>query len=255
MKQSISIDKFFKPLRLEHPVTETDYINVQPYIETLSGLARVANLSLYLIDYHKREFLYVSSNQLFLCGYDREEVKNLGYDYYPKVVHQEDLPLLLEVNEKGFEYFYKQDPEVRNSLFISYDFRMCHKNGHVFMVNHKLTPFALTSDGDMWLSLCLVTLSIQDKPGCVYIQQFETLSRLEYSFKSKRWKSAQAIVLTEREKEVMQLSAQGYTAQGIADKLYVDVSTVKFHKTNVFNKFGVNNTMEAVYFASVNHII
>ena len=257
MRSHFDVDKFFSPLRLDHPVSESDYVSVKPYIETLTALTRVANMSLYLIDYHKKGFLYVSSNPLFLCGYEQEEVRKLGYNFYPKVVPPEDLVMLLEINEKGFEYFYKlgQDSETKYDGFISYDFTMCHKNGQKFKVNHKLTPFALTSDGDMWLSLCLVTLSIQEKSGNAYIQHFNSPNRLDYSFKTKRWKAAPAIVLTDREKEILRLSAQGYTEQNIANKLFVERSTVRFHKNNILSKLGVNNIMEAVYYSSMNHMI
>jgi len=249
------IDSFFKPLKLEHPVSEADYQRIKPYIEALSGFSRIANASIYVIDYYTKNFVYISSNPLFLCGYDIEEVKKLGYDFYAKVVSPEDLSMLLEINEKGFEYFYSQEPNNRGSLLISYDFNIHHKNGRKFMVNHKLTPFALTSDGDMWLSLCLVTLSIQEKSGNAYIQQLNSLNRLEYSFNLKRWKEMPAIRFTEREKEVLQLLAQGYTVQEIADKLFVEMTTIKYHKGNILNKLKVNNIMEAVYFASVNHLI
>ena len=255
MNDNFHVDSFFKPIRLERPVSEEEYTKILPYIKTLEGLARIANMSLYLTDYVKREFLYVSSNPLFLCGYERDEVKKMGYEFYPKVVNSADLKMLLEVNEKGFEFFYKQEPEIRSSLFISYDFRMNHKNGSVFMINHKLTPFALNCDGDIWLSLSFVSLSTQESPGNVYIQQFNPSNRMEYSFKSKRWKKTYPISLTNRELEILRLSAQGYTAQGIAEKLFIDIATVKFHKTNILSKFKVNNTMEAVYFASTNHII
>ena len=106
MKQ---IESFFKPLRLEHPVSEADYQRIQPYIEALSGFSRIANASIYVIDYYTKNFVYISSNPLFLCGYDIEEVKKLGYDFYAKVVSPEDLSMLLEINEKGFEYFYSQE--------------------------------------------------------------------------------------------------------------------------------------------------
>ena len=257
MKQNFDVDKFFKPLRLEHPVSEVDYAKVLPYIESLSALTRVANMSLYVIDYHKKGFLYVSSNPLFLCGYEQKEVRELGYNFYPKVVPPEDMVMLLEINEKGFEYFYQQEQnsKTRYGVFISYDFTMCHKNGQKFKVNHKLTPFALTPDGDMWLSLCIVTLSIQEKSGNAYIQQFNSLDRLEYSFKTKRWSVVPAIVLTDREKEILRLSAQGYTEQNIANKIFVEKSTVKFHKNNILSKLGVNNIMEAVYYSSVNQMI
>jgi len=255
MKQYFDVNKFFKPLKLEHPVSKIDYVGVQPYIETLASLARVANLSLYVIDYHRKEFLYVSSNSLFLCGYEREEVKEMGYDFYPEVVPPEDIAMLLEINEKGFEQFYKVDEETKYNSFISYDFTMCHKSGQKFKVNHKLAPFALTPDGDIWLSLCLVTLSTQEKSGNAYIQRFGSSEKLEYSFKTKRWKLKPAIALTDRELEILRLSAQGYTEQSIATKLFVEKSTVKFHKSNILSKLKVNNMMEAVYYSAANHII
>jgi len=255
MKNIFDIEKFFKPLKLKNPVSESDYESVHQYIKTLSVLARIANLSLYVIDYHHKGFLYVSSNPLFLCGYEQEEVKKLGYDFYLKVVPPEEIAMLLEINEKGFEYFYKQLSETRSDMFISYDFTMCHKNGEKYKVNHKLTPLALTHEGDMWLSLCLVTLSIKEQSGNIYIQHFNTPKKLVYSLKTKRWKVVPNIILTDREKEILRLSAQGYTEQNIANKLFVEKSTVKFHKSNVLAKFEVNNIIEAVYYASVNQLI
>lgn len=52
--------------------------------------------------------------------------------------------------------------------------------------------------------------------------------------------------LTEREFEILQSSLEGLTNQQIADKLFVSLSTVKFHLGNVYNKFGVNNKKEAL---------
>jgi len=255
MKQNFNVDKFFNPLKLDRPISETDYNNVAFYIKALSTLSHIANMSIYIIDYYKKGFLYVSSNPLFLCGYEAEEVRKLGYDFYPKIVSPEGLTMLLEINEKGFEYFYNQEPEERSNLFISYDFEIRHKGGNKLIVNHKLTPFALTFDNDMWLSLCLVTLSTHDKSGHAFIQKFDSLIRHEYSFKSKRWKAVQSVTLTEREREVLQLAATGHTEQGISDKLFIDKTTVKFHKSNILAKLDANNIMEAVYYATVNQLI
>lgn len=52
--------------------------------------------------------------------------------------------------------------------------------------------------------------------------------------------------LTEREYEVLQLSLSGMTNKQIADKIFVSVSTIKFHLGNVYNKFGVSNKNEAL---------
>ncbi|MBC8075503.1 MAG: response regulator transcription factor, partial [Chloroflexales bacterium] len=56
--------------------------------------------------------------------------------------------------------------------------------------------------------------------------------------------------LTERERAVLVLLADGLTNAQIAESLVVQESTVKFHLQNMFQKLGVANRTEAaqVYF-------
>lgn len=51
--------------------------------------------------------------------------------------------------------------------------------------------------------------------------------------------------LTEREFEALKLSLEGKTNPEIADKIFVSVSTVKFHLRNTYSKLGVTNRKEA----------
>jgi DNA-binding NarL/FixJ family response regulator len=57
-----------------------------------------------------------------------------------------------------------------------------------------------------------------------------------------RFVSGQAPILTRREKEVLQLIAQGLTNKEIADRLFVSSSTVDSHRKNLLSKFDVLNT-------------
>ena len=255
MNKNILIDDFLKPVKLEQPITEMDYINIQPQIESFIALARIANLSIFIVDYNKRDFLYVSSHPLFLCGYDREEVKKMGLEFYLKVVSEEDLSMLHKINKAGFDYYYTQPLETRGDLILSYDLKIRHLNSHKYIINNKITPFVITKEGHIWLSLGLVTLSTRENSGSVYIQHINSSKRIEYSFETKRWKPSLSVSLTERERNILQLTAQGYTQKEIAIELFIDESTVKYHKTNILNKLGVVNIMEAVYFATVNSMI
>ena len=53
-------------------------------------------------------------------------------------------------------------------------------------------------------------------------------------------------ILTEREKEVILLLAEGLSNQQIAEKLYLSINTVKYHTQNIYQKLGVHNRMLAV---------
>lgn len=52
--------------------------------------------------------------------------------------------------------------------------------------------------------------------------------------------------LSDREREVLMLISEGMTNQEIADRLCIELSTVKRHATNIFGKLGVSNRTLAV---------
>lgn len=55
--------------------------------------------------------------------------------------------------------------------------------------------------------------------------------------------------LTEREREVLELLAQGLSNKDIAQRLYLSVRTVEGHLVNVYGKLGVHSRTEAALYA------
>lgn len=55
--------------------------------------------------------------------------------------------------------------------------------------------------------------------------------------------------LSQREKEVLQLLAMGYTNQQIADKLFLSIKTVETYKTRVKDKLGLTGRADLVRYA------
>jgi DNA-binding NarL/FixJ family response regulator len=62
-------------------------------------------------------------------------------------------------------------------------------------------------------------------------------------------------LLTKREKEILELIAEGMTNQEIADKIFLTCSTVDTHRKHMLTKFGVKNTAALVKLAVSNHLI
>lgn len=55
--------------------------------------------------------------------------------------------------------------------------------------------------------------------------------------------------LTPREREVLQLIAEGYTNQGIARELYISVKTVEAHKAHIMAKLHARNRADLIRYA------
>jgi DNA-binding CsgD family transcriptional regulator len=55
-------------------------------------------------------------------------------------------------------------------------------------------------------------------------------------------RSIYEVPLTKREKELVQLIAEGFSSQEIADKLFISLRTVETHRLNINQKLDVKNT-------------
>jgi DNA-binding NarL/FixJ family response regulator len=71
----------------------------------------------------------------------------------------------------------------------------------------------------------------------------------EAAFTLKKNEDSKAPVLTRREKEVLQLIAEGCTNQEIASKLFISSTTVDTHRKNLLTKLDAKNTASLVRIA------
>lgn len=218
----------------------------------LDAMSRASGLSFYVIDFHKRTLTYVSSGHLFLCGRTTEEVKEKGYHFYKEVMPEEDLLMLLDLARKGCELFYTLSTEARKRFIISYDFRIKLPGGPTLMVNQKLSTILLNEKGEMWMALCVLNLSPSEEPGNMYVKMDDELHHLHYSPRVRRWQKNQVIRLTSREREILLLSASGYSREETGKKLFIAADTVNYHKKGLYEKLGVTTITEAIAFAN-NH--
>lgn len=172
-----------------------------------------------------------------------------GYQMYIDHVPDADLQMLLEVNKKGFDLFNELPVGDRLDYTISYDFHLTNGK-HSRLIHHHLTPILLSEDGRIWLALCTVSLAATDEPGHIIIQKNGERDYYEYSTSRHKWEKKEGITLSETEREVLRLSAQGYTMNDIADRLCKSVDTIKACKRNLFAKMGVKNIAEALFHAT-----
>ena len=57
------------------------------------------------------------------------------------------------------------------------------------------------------------------------------------------------VTLTTREKEILQLLAEGYASRDIAERLFLSLNTVRVHKKNIMQKLDVHSQVDLVRYA------
>ena len=254
MDTNIKTGDFFSLENSVGGVSESDYKNTDLIIEAAKAFERSTYQCVYIIDYFKQGFLYVSNNIARLCGGEAEKIKDFGYRFYIDYVPHEDIKMLLEINNQGFKLFNSLPVGERKDYTISYNFHI-KKGNRKRLVNHKLTPLILTKDGRIWLAICTISLASGNEPGNVIIKKPGAGMFYQYSLHNHKWEKHKEIELTDNEREVLSLSTQGYTMNDIADQICKSVDTVKACKRSIFQKLNVRNIAEAVAYAQNHQLI
>ena len=250
-----NIKDFFSYQNTVQSVSDSTRLQSTNYLASIIAFARTTHKSIYVIDYHKKGFDYVSENPLFLCGHSATEVKEMGYEFYIKYVEKQDLSLLLKINQIGFDFYSQYPVEDRINLTISYDFKLKNKEGKTILVNQKLTPIFLTDDGKIWKAICLVSLSTSKKSGNIKVIKNGDNKVFTYDLLKENWTSSKLVQLTDREKQILQYSTKGYTIKDISERIFISTETVKFHRKKIFEKLEVSNIAEAIAHTMNNKII
>ncbi|HCC50934.1 MAG TPA: helix-turn-helix transcriptional regulator [Porphyromonadaceae bacterium] len=229
-------------------VNEDDYFRIDPYLLVLDAFSRISYQSIYVIDCYKMNFLYVSENKFFLCGHTPERVKSMGFDFYLSCVPQGELQLLYEINRAGFAFCHTMPVSERTHYTLSYEIHLLHGKEKI-LVHHEISPLALSKEGNIWLAVCLVSLSSFSEAGHLEVRKRGSPDVWKYYPESRKWRKTQDVQLTERERSVLALSARGYTIKDISERLCITEVTVKFHRNKLFEKLDVNNITEAFLMA------
>jgi DNA-binding NarL/FixJ family response regulator len=246
---NVNLDSFFEGTILQQELNENIFTIS---IEDFSSMCMEA---MYIIDFQKRCFHHVPCHNLFLCGYSREEVMQLGYDFYSETVHGKDLSLFIKMFQAILIYL-KENQERQNDIsYFSFTLRLktppstIDETGYL-MVYHKLKPIFI--NGILHFGICMLSCSVISKSGNLRVYFKNNPNFNEYSFDSEKWKNQQDERLTEQEILILWFSKQRICNKQIADKLKISYIALRHIKMGIYEKLGVETIEQAIIYAT-NH--
>jgi DNA-binding CsgD family transcriptional regulator len=223
----------------------------------IGDFSDVCTEAIYVIDFKKQCFHYVSDHDLFLCGHSKDEILELGYNFYSEIVHKDDLSKLAEMHREILKYLCCQDSGNDKIIYFSCTFRIKNylqqnKQSEYSMVYQKLIP--KFTDGEIRYGICLLTNSVIKNTGNLRCYYKNKSDFSEYSFATKRWKTSHIKYLTEREKTILRFVKQGKNLRKIADTMCVSYKTLQSITASIYEKFEVHTMEEAIIYAT-NHLL
>jgi len=171
-----------------------------------------------------------------------EEIKSIWEDELLGKIHQEDLQKKYKLEIEFFQLLNTIAITERGDYELITKLRIKDKNGKYLLVKHRLLYIASSADASIWLALCLYNV-LYDHPEhqipqgvIINNKTANVISNTEIGF---------SVLLSPREKDVLQLIKYGNRSKEIADKLNLSINTINRHRQNIFQKLNVSNAMEA----------
>lgn len=167
-------------------------------------------------------------------GFEHKDLSEYGFGLYEKFIH----PDHFEDVRKTIVYFGKNHNELHRMTYL-----VRNSEGQWRWTYSIAKPLNYKENGNPEYVLAIV-FDIESMLEEISGGKLETEIGAETASMLKRFKK-----LTKREKQIMRLIADEHTSHEIAEKLFIEPSTVDTHRKHIISKLGVKNSMGLVQYA------
>ncbi|HUM50400.1 MAG TPA: LuxR C-terminal-related transcriptional regulator [Chitinophagales bacterium] len=192
-------------------------------------------VSIFEFENFSYSMVYANSSAYSFLGVTEEEINRLGFKYILKLIHPENISSIYLLIK-----FYN-DSNNKNNTF-SHTYYLKSKNGWEWTYA-SVKPAILNSDGGVKY-LIGVGCSVDD-----LLKNKKQVSAFRKNINFLEDNTEKYLILSDREKEVLELICEEYTSKEIALRLSISALTVDTHRKNLIDKLGVKSSIGLVKYA------
>jgi DNA-binding CsgD family transcriptional regulator len=252
------ISLFFEGIDESHISDEPDDFNSASYLRGISDLSSLCIGSILVMDFKERCLSFVSDRDIFFCDASSKDAKQLEYTVFPKIVHNDDISLFIQIHKAILNSPYIVDEALQSRITYFYftirnkNFFRLHSKQHYLMICYKIKPVFINKK--IRYGICSLTISGMLNPGNLRVYFNDTEKFDEYSLLSRRWKTLEGFHLDEYDKMTLRLVKQGLTDKQIAEEIGLSYERIRHRKSELCQKLGVKNMKQAIVVTS-NHLM
>ena len=244
------IDKLMEVWKVKNtilkPGIRTDVTDV---VNQMASLFAAGNFYYLIMNFEISELEFVSEGIKDVLGINPNE---LSLKKFLELIHPDDINKMHEKELTSLNFklneISKEDITKYKTVYL---LRIKDKKGSYKTILHQSKALTISEDGKVFQTISVHTDITHLNPTMDHKISFishecPSYYSLEPGNHFKLVKNSFKNLFTNREKEIINLIAQGKQAKDIADLLYISSQTVNSHKKNILRKSHTNNTAELI---------
>ncbi len=228
-------------------------VGLKTFISALDYVSEITPMCCYIMNCTTHQIVYYTPNVSLLFG--RASINLRRFDYRSFEGH------IMQSEREEIATAFNRLQGNQRSLGIS-DLRDCiiacdvhlhtkidgtdRADGKSILLHQKMSPITLNSDGSVKHMLFTLSFSSKKYAGPIHVWTKDRSEYYQYDSTKKEWKKAAFIKLSVTDKEILRLSAQGYTTSDIANELCKSVDSIKQHKAALYKILDSTNIAGAI---------
>ena len=225
---------------MDFQISGLDYSLVDKHIENLKSSPFLRNTAVSIYDNCRRCHVFESD-------YHKTVFKDEDGVYRDMRIHPEDIEAVIKNAISALRHvFMMKIPLSKSKMIRQYRALI---NGNYKRIVEEMQILEADSAGNPWLTLSIVNLSSdQEEPFIVKSRFVDTITGDTFLPLDEFYNRCS--ILTAREIEILKRISQGLLSKEISALFGVSVHTVNTHRQHILSKLKVNNSIEAVKYAS-----
>ena len=162
------------------------------------------------------------------------------------MIHPADIPFIYDSEIRMYRFLADKQGRKKEYKLV-YDYRVRSKSGAYIRFLHQMAIFECDRLGNSWIML-IVSDVLEQYPEDELPRRFiiDTKDNRICLFNEESGIGDQLV--TQREREILALVAQGLDSQAIADRLYISIHTVNNHRQNILRKTRSRHIAQAAFY-------
>jgi DNA-binding CsgD family transcriptional regulator len=236
--------------------------------EVLKGLLVKADsmpdATLIIFDFFGRATLHVGEGMSALCGYSPATAVHGGPEFVLKITNPSDVPYLMLLQAAYVQEAKSSDFDLLSLRFHDYYWSMISNDGTKVPVLSTGVVLTFTAQKDLGVSVAFhirndqhcesvvfgckeILLKIKQRHNEIYGHGVQQVNTGPYPLQHV---NTATDLITQRERQVLGMLAEGHSTSAIASRLVIAPNTVESHRKKLLQKFHAKNTAELIMKAS-----